>query len=72
MNTKQQVSDTCCSMFKTPYFANVVGSGCLLAASAVRTLSRYSGDDSTRAPPLPIPNREVKPCNADGTAKAGE
>ena len=31
-----------------------------------------SGDDSTRAPPLPIPNREVKPCNADGTAKAGE
>ena len=32
----------------------------------------YSGDDSTRAPPLPIPNREVKPCNADGTAKAGE
>ena len=33
---------------------------------------RDSGDDSTRAPPLPIPNREVKPCNADGTAKAGE
>ena len=24
------------------------------------------------APPLPIPNREVKPARADGTAKAGE
>ena len=36
------------------------------------TKKRDSGDDSTRAPPLPIPNREVKPCNADGTAKAGE
>ena len=33
---------------------------------------RYSGDDSIRAPPLPIPNREVKPYHADGTAKAGE
>ena len=32
----------------------------------------YSGDDSIRAPPLPIPNREVKPYHADGTAKAGE
>ena len=26
------------------------------------------GDYSTRVPPLPIPNREVKPCHADGTA----
>ena len=25
-----------------------------------------------RVPPLPIPNREVKPHHADGTAKAGE
>ena len=33
---------------------------------------RHSGDDSIRAPPLPIPNREVKPYHADGTAKAGE
>ncbi len=33
---------------------------------------RYSGDDSIRVPPLPIPNREVKPYHADGTAKAGE
>lgn len=30
------------------------------------------GGDSTGAPPLPIPNREVKPRGADGTAKAGE
>ena len=32
----------------------------------------YSGGYSTGVPPLPIPNREVKPCNADGTARAGE
>ena len=25
-----------------------------------------------RDPPLPIPNREVKPHHADGTAKVGE
>jgi len=25
-----------------------------------------------RVPPLPIPNREVKPHHADGTAKVGE
>jgi hypothetical protein len=29
-----------------------------------------SGDHSERVPPLPIPNREVKPLNADGTAGA--
>ena len=33
---------------------------------------RYSGGYSTRVPPLPIPNREVKPCHADGTAFVGE
>ena len=26
------------------------------------------GDYSSGVPPLPIPNREVKPTNADGTA----
>ena len=29
---------------------------------------KVSGDHSERDPPLPIPNREVKPLNADGTA----
>ena len=33
---------------------------------------RYSGGYSTRVPPLPIPNREVKPCHADGTEFVGE
>ena len=32
----------------------------------------YSGGYSTRVPPLPIPNREVKPCHADGTASQWE
>ena len=31
----------------------------------------YSGDYSIRVPPLPIPNREVKPDHADGTASSG-
>ena len=31
----------------------------------------YSGDYSIRVPPLPIPNREVKPGHADGTASSG-
>ena len=30
------------------------------------------GGDSAWDPPLPIPNREVKPRRADGTAEAGE
>jgi hypothetical protein len=33
---------------------------------------RSLGDYSGGVPPLPIPNREVKPVSADGTAKAGE
>jgi len=30
------------------------------------------GDYSGGVPPLPIPNREVKPTSADGTAKVVE
>ena len=33
---------------------------------------KEKGGDSAWDPPLPIPNREVKPRRADGTAKAGE
>ena len=29
--------------------------------------STYSGDDSERVTPVPIPNTEVKPLSADGT-----
>ena len=36
------------------------------------SFERDSGGYSTRVPPLPIPNREVKPCHADGTAFVGE
>ena len=34
--------------------------------------SETSGGYGAGVPPLPIPNREVKPRSADGTAKAGE
>ena len=45
----------------------------LFAESIVKeSFKRYSGGYSTRVPPLPIPNREVKPCHADGTAFVGE
>ncbi len=33
--------------------------------------TKFSGGYSCGATPLPIPNREVKPANADGTACAG-
>ena len=32
------------------------------------TKKRYLGGYSSGVPPLPIPNREVKPTRADGTA----
>ena len=35
--------------------------------SGKRDPGKVSGDDSWRAPPVPIPNTEVKPPNADGT-----
>ena len=31
---------------------------------------RFSGGDSREETPVPIPNTEVKPCSADGTAWA--
>ena len=34
--------------------------------------SKLYGDHIDGDPPLPIPNRDVKPVGADGTAKAGE
>jgi hypothetical protein len=39
---------------------------------AIRNPKSPLGDYSGRVPPLPIPNREVKPASADGTAKVGE
>ena len=35
-------------------------------------LIKVIGGYSEGVPPLPIPNREVKPLSADGTAKVGE
>ena len=35
-------------------------------------IKRHSGGYSVGVPPLPIPNREVKPYCADGTAFVGE
>ena len=32
-----------------------------------KDVQRYVGAYSNGAPPLPIPNREVKPVSADGT-----
>ena len=37
-----------------------------------RYVIRLNGGYSEGAPPLTIPNREVKPLSADGTATVGE
>ena len=42
------------------------------AVRRVRAAKVKQGGHSVRVPPLPIPNREVKPHHADGTAKVGE
>ena len=31
-------------------------------------LTEFEGDSSAGVPPVPIPNTDVKPCSADGTA----
>ena len=38
----------------------------------IQYVNVISGGYSVGVPPLPIPNREVKPDRADGTAQAGE
>jgi hypothetical protein len=40
--------------------------------SEIRNPKPPLGDYSVGVPPLPIPNREVKPDSADGTAIVGE
>ena len=45
---------------------------CCLLIMLEGYIKRYSGDYSTKVPPLPIPNREVKLRHADGTAQVGE
>ena len=56
----------CLSPHCHPYAAlrGVESPGCVAA--------EQKGGYCCGAPPLPIPNREVKPARADGTAKAGE
>ena len=43
---------------------------CVLSVDSVSSVFQVA--DSGGVPPLPIPNREVKPACADGTAKVGE
>ena len=43
-----------------------------ISARLSKETERHSGGDSVRVPPLPIPNREVKPHHADDTAKVGK
>ena len=42
------------------------------ARSGGTLITRHQGGYKDGDPPLPIPNREVKPAVADGTAQAGE
>ena len=45
---------------------------CSFALLFLPSCQPYSGGYSTGVPPLPIPNREVKPGHADGTAQQWE
>ena len=53
------------------FLGQVLCARCHDAPAARRSLAskEHSGGDSAGAPPLPIPNREVKPGCADGTAQ---
>ena len=39
--------------------------------SRTHRLTDLEGDSSAGVPPVPIPNTDVKPCSADGTATRG-
>ena len=43
--------------------------GCVKRHMLFRKYSSLYGDDCIRDTPVPIPNTEVKPYNADGTAR---
>jgi hypothetical protein len=50
------------------YVRIICHEGVLKERRPLKELGGYSGG----VPPLTIPNREVKPFSADGTAKVGE
>ena len=64
-----QPSGTNCpkAFFATDASASV-GTVYDILSSLSKIFLRHLGDDSGGVPPLPIPNREVKPACADGTA----
>ena len=49
-------------------FAIIIQARNLFRTNASNENIRNLGDHSVGVPPLPIPNREVKPTRADGTA----
>ena len=58
-----------------PFFqasGGALGLSAPLALVSVVCQALFQVADSGGVPPLPIPNREVKPARADGTASAGE
>ena len=54
-------------------YVPLLGDTVQFTVTMVYACQTYSGGYSSGVPPLPIPNREVKPGRADGTAhKVGE
>ena len=65
----------CAGAFRAAFFqasGGALGLSAPLALVSVVCQALFQVADSGGAPPLPIPNREVKPARADGTASAGE
>ena len=71
------------TVFHTCACMHIAASECIGPGSLLPTVSHTAvserawpdeqkGGYSCGVPPLPIPNREVKPVRADGTAQAGE
>ena len=62
-------TDTDCLVNRSPYTCMVGCNNCQLSIINYQLcFERTSGGYCGRVPPLPIPNREVKPACADGTA----
>ena len=75
LNQVVMISNSFCAVCQPYYKGCDIGlrsDNVQTSLAIIQTLHRHSGGYSSGVPPLPIPNREVKPVHADGTAQVGE
>ncbi len=67
-----------CTGPRANHYNSLVTNPVIIACSSCQRTSifycstLFEGDSSAGVPPVPIPNTDVKPCSADGTAHAVE